>query len=136
MWYINSTMYPLSLFCLKMSFLLIYLQLFPKTMVRLRRVLFSTIALVVIGYAATIAMLLFWCMPISANWSMNPKTRCLSWAAVPPYFFSTALHLITDLIIFILPFLLLPTLYHSASRQKLLRIAGMFSLGFLCILCT
>ncbi|KAF3933086.1 hypothetical protein ABW20_dc0109501 [Dactylellina cionopaga] len=77
---------------------------------------------------------MFWCLPVSRNWSINKKDACFSYAAYPPYFATAALHLLTELMLLILPFPLLKVL--NLTPRKRIEVGALFALGGLCVIFT
>lgn len=149
--YINIIFFDIGLFFPKASVLAFYWRLFPPVCKKLRRALYCSIAYLVVGLLVTIFVDIFGCWPISANWYVmaslilpifdleaNPYIRTSPIIGKPLYenkavFITTYFfNLSTGLIVFILPFFLLPNL-QLRHRQKL-SVFGIFSLGLITII--
>ncbi|KAH8688153.1 hypothetical protein BGZ61DRAFT_452838 [Ilyonectria robusta] len=87
------------------ALLSMYLQIFPKFMVKRRIFLWATIAYVVTAYVASILMLFLICIPVEKNWDMDPHSTCPPVRGYNVFLVGWALHLVGDLLVFTLPWL-------------------------------
>ena len=66
--YATQPLYLLQMYCVKMSFLLLYLQIFPQDMRKLRVALYASFVLLALSFVSTFCMDMFYCVPVSRNW--------------------------------------------------------------------
>lgn len=66
----GTILFYTSLYAVKVAFLLQYFSIFPKNRWKLRLVLVFLSCFVVLGGFAAVSMNLFWCLPVSRNWSV------------------------------------------------------------------
>ncbi|KAK6346505.1 hypothetical protein TWF696_006630 [Orbilia brochopaga] len=136
--YASSFPYICELWGLKICFLLLYGGLIPRSMRWLRVCLYVTWAVVAVGYVASMLLMALWCIPVRRNWDisklMGDEGRCFAYSSYVPYFTLTAFHVITDIMIYTLPFPVLKSL--SLNRRQHWGVISIFALGGLCIACT
>jgi len=155
MFYVYGPLFYTELWCIKIAIILLYYSminsLFPKLRIALHVILTFTIT----GYLTAMAMSLFWCTPISNNWTLDESKMCWSGGAYVPYFTGLGFHFISDTMsklgcfvgfflnhslaltfqkVFAWPFFLLKFLHLSQTAR--LGVIGMFALGAACICCT
>ncbi len=118
--------YALSLAFTQISVLLLYMRVLATNW--MRRVCYLAMA-TVLAYNIWVVISIFTaCIPLQAFWDFEVQGRCYPlWVWTT----NTALHIATDLMIFLLPF---PVLRHlrMAPRQKML-VTGIFAMGFLLV---
>ena len=107
-----------------------YDQLFPTSLKKLRIALRITIYFTVLAWAVSLLVKLFVCQPIRTNW--DPEDYCNTNASLISNSVEWALHVFTDLIIYILPLFLLRKLQLPFIQK--VGVAITFSLGFICII--
>ncbi|KAK6537125.1 hypothetical protein TWF694_011324 [Orbilia ellipsospora] len=136
--YASSFPYVCELWGLKVCFLLLYGGLIPRSMRWLRNCLYGTWAVVAVGFICSMLMMGLWCIPVSQNWDitklMGDEGRCFAYSSYEPYFTLTAFHIVTDIMIYTLPFFVLKTL--SLNRRQHWGVISIFALGGLCIAST
>ncbi|KAJ6256239.1 hypothetical protein Dda_9074 [Drechslerella dactyloides] len=136
--YASSFPYICELWGLKICFLILYGGLIPRSMRWLRVCLYVTWAVVVVGFIASVLLMAVWCIPVTRNWDitklMGDEGRCFAYSSYEPYFTLTAFHVVTDIMIYTLPFPVLKTL--SLNRRQHWGVISIFALGGLCIACT
>ena len=128
------------MYVVKFAFLSIYYTLIPLQLFRLRLALNIATFFTVSGFLAMLAVNLFHCRPIHANWNPDPEQACWTAFSPIPYTVSVMIHVVTDLMIYILPFFLIPILRGpqraSGKRRPFWGLVAIFSLGFLSIATT
>ncbi|KAF3931671.1 hypothetical protein ABW20_dc0110696 [Dactylellina cionopaga] len=136
--YASSFPYVCELWGLKICFLLLYGGLIPPSMRWLRNCLYATWAIVAVGFVVSMLMMALWCMPVERNWDvtklMGVEGRCFAYSSYEPYFTLTGFHIITDILIYTLPFPILKSL--SLNRRQHLGVLSIFALGGICIAST
>lgn len=93
----------------KGALLAVYLQIFPDFMVKRRRFLWATITYVILGYIATILLLTVTCLPMQRNWSLEAEACSIESTKIT-FEVAWALNISGDILIFILPWLVIPEL--------------------------
>ncbi|KAF3079186.1 hypothetical protein TWF102_002963 [Orbilia oligospora] len=136
--YASSFPYICELWGLKVCFLLLYGGLIPPSMKWLRNCLYATWLIVGIGFIASMLLMALWCLPVSRNWDVTMlkgnEGRCFAYSSYEPYFTLTAFHIVTDFMIYALPFPILKSL--SLNRRQHLGVISIFALGGVCIAST
>lgn len=123
--WISILFYSLSLCTTKISILLLYITLFKTTWIRPAGYL--ALSLVVLTNLWTVYVIFTACVPLQAFWDMT-----IHGATCHPQSFWLAnnyMHIITDILIFILPIPVVWSL-RVRTRQRIL-LLGVFALGFL-----
>ncbi|KAF3161897.1 hypothetical protein TWF788_002335 [Orbilia oligospora] len=133
--YASSFPYICELWGLKVCFLLLYGGLIPPSMKWLRNCLYATWMIVGIGFIASMLLMALWCLPVSRNWDVTMlkgnEGRCFAYSSYEPYFTLTAFHIVTDFMIYALPFPILKSL--SLNRRQHWGVISIFALGGVCI---
>ncbi|KAK6343761.1 hypothetical protein TWF730_011349 [Orbilia blumenaviensis] len=136
--YASSFPYVCELWGLKVCFLLLYGGLIPPSMRWLRNCLYATWVVVGIGFIASMLLMALWCIPVDRNWDvtklMGEEGRCFAYSSYEPYFTLTAFHIVTDFMIYALPFPILKSL--SLNRRQHWGVISIFALGGVCIAST
>ncbi|KAH7227216.1 uncharacterized protein BKA55DRAFT_584297 [Fusarium redolens] len=96
--------------CSKMAILAFYLQVFPPVFRIYRIIIWLVIAYSASGYIVAMALNLFLCWPLQRNWATD-QTACIAEIQVKiGWRVGWALHFSSDVIIFVLPFMILRNL--------------------------
>ncbi|KAM5347297.1 hypothetical protein ACJ41O_010302 [Fusarium nematophilum] len=111
----------------KAALLAVYLQVFPDFMVKRRIFLWVTIGFVAMAYVTTIVMVFCMCLPLERNWAIDPTKACSSASIGIIFQVGWGLHFLGDLLVFILPWLIVPAL--NVKRALRLGIYFTFLLG-------
>ncbi|KAK6343849.1 hypothetical protein TWF696_007504 [Orbilia brochopaga] len=119
---------------IKGAFMALYYYLIPPWLTGLRRTINVTSVLVVLSYVGFLATNVFSCGSVSRNWSTNPEAFCFSFSRESGVIYLTTMHLLTDVMIFIIPFFILPHIMLPTAEKFGLTV--MFALGLLTISCT
>ncbi|KAK6532068.1 hypothetical protein TWF694_003230 [Orbilia ellipsospora] len=119
---------------LKAAFLALYYYLVPPWLKGLRYSMHATSVLVFLGYIGFLVTNIFSCGNVSKNWSTDPDNFCFSFSAKSGVVYLTTIHLLTDVIIFVIPFFILPHIMLPTAEKWGLSL--MFALGLLTICCT
>ncbi|EPS39975.1 hypothetical protein H072_6338 [Dactylellina haptotyla CBS 200.50] len=130
----NTIPYYGTLWGIKLSLLLLYYKLIPESIPILRLALHITSVVIGASFIVVVCLNMFWCLPVSRNWSIDKADACFSYAAYVPYFVTAGLHLFTELMLLILPFPLLKVL--NLTSRKRVEVGALFALGGLCIVFT
>ncbi|KAF2271924.1 uncharacterized protein EI97DRAFT_240135 [Westerdykella ornata] len=121
--YVFSHFYDFALVFVKLGILTFYYRVFVVPL--FRKCVLAVIAFVIawgIGITVTLALV---CQPIQAFWDSNVKGKCLH--LVEFTYFTNISNLITDLIIFVMPW---PVIWHlQLQRKKKLLLGLIFSAG-------
>jgi hypothetical protein len=119
--------YNLGTNVIKVSFLLQYRRLFVGE----RTLLACKCTLIFIGLWAIVQVLILAlaCLPL-ASIVPSMKGRCL--AVDPVWYLSSAMNIVTDFVVFLIPLPAIITLRTKGKRQKVLLLV-VFSLGFLSV---
>ena len=110
--------------CAQMSVLLLYIRVMGSD--RMRRACYVTLAVVMVFNVWVVVYIFTACVPLEAFWDPRVHGQCYPEWLSP---FNTVLHIVSDLVIFLLPF---PAVRHlrMPPRQKSLLFC-IFGLGFL-----
>ncbi|KAI8654457.1 hypothetical protein NCS57_01191100 [Fusarium keratoplasticum] len=123
---VNFPFYTTFYLC-KAALLAVYLQVFPEFMVKRRIFLWATILFVVIAYVVTITLIFTICLPLERNWEISVQKSCPGSSYAILFQVGWGLHFLGDLLVFILPWLILPAL--NVKRALRLGIYFTFLLG-------
>ncbi|KAK6499525.1 hypothetical protein TWF506_004155 [Arthrobotrys conoides] len=124
--FVKNITYYFSMYAAKATILCFYTRLIPETMKKTRVCLWISVATGALGFVVGILLSFLLCIPISRNWDTNGD--CSSTASsIVTYFF----HLLTDIMIYILPFSAVRVLQLSTLQRIGVWITS--ALGFLCI---
>ncbi|KAK6360022.1 hypothetical protein TWF696_001142 [Orbilia brochopaga] len=128
--YAENGTYHFSMYAAKAALLCFYTRFVPTSMTKTRVYMWVTVATVAIGFIVGTILDLFHCLPLSRNWT--PNGDCSSgWAFIIAPIVSYTFHLLTDVMVYILPLAVIQSLPVTESRRLGAWIA--FTLGFLCI---
>lgn len=125
--YSSSIPYYLCMWFIKFGILGFYYRLVPKN-TQHRKVLHFVTATLLVTLIVIIFINIFLCQPINKNWSLNSSDKCYSSTSIAPFIFSAMSNIITDVMVFAIPFPLIPTLKTIPKRQRIGLIVT-FSLG-------
>ncbi|KAJ3512517.1 hypothetical protein NM208_g15314 [Fusarium decemcellulare] len=102
--------YYTTFYLCKAALLAVYLQVFPDFMVKRRIFLWVTIGFVAVSYVATIVLIFCICLPLERNWAISITESCPGWTYAVSFQVGWGLHFLGDLLVFILPWLIVPAL--------------------------
>ncbi|KAK6358798.1 hypothetical protein TWF730_008117 [Orbilia blumenaviensis] len=120
--------YYTALWLVKCALLSFYYTIIPTSMTAHRKALHIVTAAVLISMFGVLSINIFWCTPVTRNWSLNKDDICFSFATIPVFIISTACNILTDIAIFILPFPLLRNIKFQ-RRSQLVGLITIFTLG-------
>ncbi|KAH8684032.1 hypothetical protein BGZ61DRAFT_534715 [Ilyonectria robusta] len=123
-----------TLYLSKAALLSMYLQIFPEFMRKRRIFLWAVITYVAMAYVTTILLIFCICIPFETNWDMDPQSTCPTSRTKLAFEINWSLHFFGDLVIFALPWLIVPTL--NVRRSLKIGIYFTFLLGLIDILFT
>ncbi|KAF4993239.1 hypothetical protein FGRMN_6603 [Fusarium graminum] len=123
---INFPFYT-TLYLCKAALLAVYQQAFPDFMVKRRMFLWMTIWYVALSYVTTVLVAFCVCMPIERHWHLGLSTTCSLGTYVITFNVGWGLSFVGDLLVFILPWLIVPGL--RVKRSLRLGIYFTFLLG-------
>ncbi|KAF5660138.1 integral membrane protein [Fusarium heterosporum] len=123
---INFPFYT-TLYLCKAALLAVYQQAFPNFMVKRRIFLWMTIWFVALSYVATVLVAFCVCLPIERHWHVGLSTTCSPGTYVITFNVGWVLSFVGDLLVFILPWLIVPGL--QVKRTLRLGIYFTFLLG-------
>lgn len=124
--------YIIDLWLIKAGILSFYYVVIPRTLPLYRWFLHITAGLCIVTFFMVFFINMFWCDPIWRNWSLDEAEICVASAKEPPFFLTVGSTIITDLLIFFLPFPLLQNIH--LPRRKMVGVIVLFTLGSLTIL--
>jgi hypothetical protein len=101
-WIFNLPLFSTFYLC-KGALLSMYLEIFPRFMVKRRLFLWATIIFIGTAYAASILALFLLCTPIETYWDLRPESTCPPVKTKIIFIIAWALHFAGDLLVFILP---------------------------------
>ncbi|KAH7157306.1 hypothetical protein B0J13DRAFT_581522 [Dactylonectria estremocensis] len=110
LFWVSSIPFFTTFYLCKAALLAVFLQVFPKFMKKRRIFLWAIIAFVAVSYVVSILMVLCVCLPIETNWALDPNVACTPVKVAAVFYVAWALHFTGDLLIFILPWLIVPGL--------------------------
>ncbi|KZL78688.1 hypothetical protein CT0861_03733 [Colletotrichum tofieldiae] len=119
----------------KGALLAVYIQIFPVFMHYRRMMLWAAIVYCGLAYVASIILLFTICLPLSKNWSMTDRVvgteNVMCSASSPAIVFQVgwALHFFADILIFCLPWLIIPDL--KIRRTLKIGVYCTFGLGII-----
>ncbi|KAG4257258.1 hypothetical protein FPRO04_08410 [Fusarium proliferatum] len=108
-----------------------FYKIFPSFMVKRRRFLWVVIVYVAIGFVITILLLSLSCLPICRNWTLSDQ-RCTVETIKINFEISWVLNISADILIFILPWLVIPEL--TLRRRLRYSLYATFLLGVINII--
>ncbi|KAK6836928.1 hypothetical protein PG987_007423 [Apiospora arundinis] len=112
----------------KMALITFYYRLVPPTMPKLRKLLYFTTGLTVCFFLTTVFVDTFWCGPdVAVNWSLDGT--CSTFDSMTVTRIDWTLNLISDVLIFSIPFPLLPGLH--INRWYMAGLTATFSSGLI-----
>ncbi|KAH7237960.1 hypothetical protein B0J15DRAFT_353427, partial [Fusarium solani] len=116
--------YQLAIATAKVAFLLQYRRCFPlPTLQRVCDILLSFVSLWGLASALTV---IFTCIPVSLDWARLPPLQCMDRLVF--WFLNATINIVTDIIIYCLPFPLLKTL--PVQKFQKMALISLFSVGF------
>ncbi|KAH7335100.1 hypothetical protein BKA66DRAFT_379166, partial [Pyrenochaeta sp. MPI-SDFR-AT-0127] len=131
-WATNIPFYATIYLC-KASILAFYLDLFPRHNHLHRTLLYAVIGYSASAFVVSLFLVLFLCFPVERQWFANLSNRSLGADMCPPklmhlnFRIGWALHFSSDILIFLLPFLILHKL--QVKRLVKLGVSCIFGLG-------
>lgn len=125
--YASSIPFYLCIWFIKFGILGFYYRLVPRN-TRHRTILHLVTTTLIITLIVIIFINLFLCQPVSSNWSLDTSNKCYSSTSTAPFIFSALANVVTDIMVFAIPFPLIPTLKSIPKRQRVGLIVT-FSLG-------
>lgn len=130
--YASSIPYYLCVWLVKFTIIGFFYRIIPKN-TRHRMLLHSTTVILIVTLLLVLLLNIFLCNPIRKNWSLSKVDVCYSSTSVLPFVISSVCNFITDIMVFVLPFPLVPKLTTIPAKQRYGLIA-VFSLGAITIL--
>ncbi|KAF5098434.1 hypothetical protein D0Z00_002047 [Geotrichum galactomycetum] len=128
--YSSSVPYYLCIWFIKGAIIGFYYRLIPKQ-TKSRIFLHFTAICTSITLIVILCLNLFLCRPISRNWALPEfDQHCYSSTARTPFAISSVANLVTDILIFIVPFSIIPSM-GSMPRRQLVGLIATFSLGII-----
>ncbi|KAH7136925.1 hypothetical protein B0J13DRAFT_82584 [Dactylonectria estremocensis] len=106
-WVLSFPFFSTLYFC-KAALLAVYLQVFPVSMRKRRIFLWTTVGFAAVSYVVSIMLVLCICMPIQSNWSVDKPCPVMRPALI--FRVAWALHFAGDILVFALPWLIVPGL--------------------------
>ncbi|KAF7557617.1 hypothetical protein G7Z17_g567 [Cylindrodendrum hubeiense] len=110
LFWVSSIPFFTTFYLCKAALLAVFLQVFPKFMRKRRIFLWCIIGYVAVSYIVSLLMVLCICLPIETNWSIDPDTTCPPAKVAFVFRLGWALHFTGDILIFALPWLIVPGL--------------------------
>lgn len=110
---------------IKLSVLVLYRRIFSQASSLNRYANYVVTCLVILSAIWLVVCNITTCVPLKAYW--NPTVKGVCWS-VQIWFFNSALHLITDYLVFMLPMPMLRRL--NVPRKQHILLIGIFSIGF------
>ncbi|KAK1978704.1 archaeal flagellin N-terminal-like domain-containing protein [Colletotrichum cereale] len=122
--------YDTGIYFPKLALLSFYFKLVPPTMPLLRKVLYGTSGLTLAFAMTTLFLDTFWCGPdVSVNWGLD--STCSTFDSKVVFRIDWGMNLLSDLLIFAIPFPLLLGL--QLSKRYIIGLAATFSTGMITI---
>lgn len=129
--YGSSVPYYICIWAIKFALVTFFYQFIQKgTTHRLCLNIITT--LLIISLVIIICVNLLLCQPVALNWSLNLTDKCDSSTSATPFIFSSISNIVTDIMVFIIPFPIIPKMKDLTRSQKYGLIAT-FSLGAITI---
>ncbi|KAJ4129247.1 hypothetical protein NW768_007782 [Fusarium equiseti] len=100
----------MSFYLCKAALLSVYKQVIPIFMTKRRTFLWATVCYVVASFIVTVILLFTICTPVSRWWSLDPDSRCEINHVRAFYTTTWTLNFTSDVLIFVLPWLIVPDL--------------------------
>ncbi|KAH6951674.1 hypothetical protein DER45DRAFT_576841 [Fusarium avenaceum] len=113
--YIANYPFFTTFYLAKAALLAVYHQVFPTFMVKRRRFLWATVIYVALSFVISMLLLSVTCLPIWRNWNLSDNMCSIKHMKIN-FEIAWSLNIIGDLLIFILPWLVIPEL---TLRKKL-----------------
>ncbi|KAM0085390.1 hypothetical protein ACKRZS_002419 [Fusarium odoratissimum] len=131
LYYFANYPFYVTFYLSKAALLAVYLQIFPVFMVKRRRFLWVVIVYVAMGFVITILLLSLSCLPVWRNWTLSEQ-RCTVKSIKTNFEISWVLNISGDILIFILPWLVIPEL--TLRRRLRYSLYATFLLGLINII--
>ncbi|KAH7114533.1 hypothetical protein B0J13DRAFT_515056 [Dactylonectria estremocensis] len=122
-WIANITFLPAAYLC-KASILLFYFQITSRVFRLPWVAVWFVTVFVVIAFLVSMGVSLFICLPLERQWTIGPN-MCSFDAIVTSYFVVWAFHFVSDVLIFIVPFLII----RGLQMRRLQRFGIYFTFG-------
>ncbi|KAH8694742.1 hypothetical protein BGZ61DRAFT_35229 [Ilyonectria robusta] len=114
----SAILYDATFYFPRFSLLAFYNQLFPVSEPNLRRCLYFVAAFTVCAFLQAMFTDLFWCgANIAENWSSDTAS-CALWRDVTTLYISWPLGLVSEILVFALPFRIIPKLRSLQKRER------------------
>ncbi|KAM0433442.1 hypothetical protein ACHAPT_004322 [Fusarium lateritium] len=126
--YVAVVLYAASLMFIKLTFLLHYYRLLAIQ--EMKKVYKAAILLVSSWALSQVLVGIFICWPIRGFWDKTVDAKCIP--NQPQWYINAAGNIVTDVMVFLLPIPAIRSLRLPRTQKFIL--AGIFSLGFLCVL--
>ncbi|KAH7154307.1 hypothetical protein DER46DRAFT_702914 [Fusarium sp. MPI-SDFR-AT-0072] len=128
LYYFSNYPFYVTFYLSKAALLAVYLQIFPVFMVKRRRFLWAVIVYVAVCFIITMLLLSLSCLPVWRNWTLSDQ-RCTVKTIKINFEISWVLNISGDILIFILPWLVIPEL--TLRRRLRYSLYATFLLGLI-----
>ncbi|RGP80298.1 hypothetical protein FLONG3_1599 [Fusarium longipes] len=108
--WISALPFVTSFYLCKAALLCVYHQVIPRFMKKRRAFLWTTVAYVTASFIITIVLLFTICTPVNRWWALHSKNRCEIDPVISFFRTAWALNFTSDILIFVLPWLIVPDL--------------------------
>ncbi|SPJ78625.1 related to integral membrane protein [Fusarium torulosum] len=108
--WISSLPFLASFYICKAALLCVYHQVIPIFMTKRRWFLWATVTFVILSFITTIVLIFTVCTPVSRFWSLDPDLKCPASSLAVFVRTTWALNFASDILIFVLPWLIVPDL--------------------------
>ncbi|KAM0237043.1 hypothetical protein ACHAP5_009141 [Fusarium lateritium] len=110
LFYFSSLPFYAAFYTCKAALLCVYHQVIPVFMTKRRWFLWGTVAFVTLAFITSILLLFTICTPVSRVWSLDPDVKCPRQPLIAFVRTIWALNFASDILIFVLPWLIVPDL--------------------------
>ncbi|KAK6531851.1 hypothetical protein TWF694_003016 [Orbilia ellipsospora] len=129
--YVSNYFWSTTMWCVKFYLVTLFYQLIPTTTMPIQRMVLHILAVyTVISFLLLSFFYIFYCLPISRNWDLDPQRMCTTWTTPEIYIVGIATHLSSEMLLLIFPFSFLH-LIRRRNKKQFYAASIMFSIGFL-----
>ena len=124
----DQMFWALLMWSVKAALMALYYDIATHVTPRVKQIMHITCVVLLLTLLAVIAVFLGWCRPLDRNWTLGDN-MCSPQTYVFPVAFTSALHMITDIMVLGIPLLILRTLH--LQRAQAIAVYFILGIGFL-----
>ncbi|KAF8474631.1 hypothetical protein BDZ91DRAFT_823337 [Kalaharituber pfeilii] len=114
---VASLAYLITLWLVKIAFVVIYFEFSEILPKRTRWLLYGTAVLVGVSWVYVLVINILWCQPVTRRWSIGPDF-CNSFTAISPVLQTVIANIVTDLLLMVTAFAIIRWIYVRTKMHK------------------